>query len=83
MVTWGIFSSYGRDGHSKLVFVQRHQDSCLVKTDTSGIFTRLGSAIQTLLEERRETKCPFLVATLIFGFLSIFEKSQDRHILKH
>ena len=35
--TWGIFSSYGRDGHSKLVFVQRHQDPCLVKIDTSGI----------------------------------------------
>ena len=35
--TWGIFSSYSRDGHSKLHFVQRSQDSCLVTTDTSGI----------------------------------------------
>ena len=35
--TWGIFSSYRRDGHSKLHFVQRSQDSCLVMTDTSGI----------------------------------------------
>ena len=35
--TWGIFPSYGGDGHSKLVFVQRRQDSCLVMTDTSGI----------------------------------------------
>ena len=25
---------------------------------------------------RRETKCPFLVVTVIFGFLSIFKKSQ-------
>ena len=35
--TWGIFSSYSGDGHSKLQFVQRSQDSCLVTTDTSGI----------------------------------------------
>ena len=35
--TWGIFSSYGRDGHSKLEFVQLSQDSCPVTTDNSGI----------------------------------------------
>ena len=35
--TWGIFSSYGGDGHSKLVFVQRYQDSSLVMMDSSGI----------------------------------------------
>ena len=35
--TWGIFSSYSGDGHSKLHFVQWSQDSCLVRTDTSGI----------------------------------------------
>ena len=35
--TWGIFSSYSGDGHSKLHFVQRSQDSCIVTTDTSGI----------------------------------------------
>ena len=34
--TWCIFSSYGGDGHLKLRFVQRSQDSCLVMTDTSG-----------------------------------------------
>ena len=34
--TWGIFSGYSGDGHSKLHFVQRSQDSCLVTTDTSG-----------------------------------------------
>ena len=34
--TWCIFSSYGGDGHFKLGFVQRSQDSCLVMTDTSG-----------------------------------------------
>ena len=34
--TWCIFSSYGGDGHLKLGFVQRTQDSGLVMTDTSG-----------------------------------------------
>ena len=35
--TWDIFSSYSGNGHSKLHFVQRSQDSCLVRMDTSGI----------------------------------------------
>ena len=35
--TWGIFLSYSGDGHSKLHFVHRSQDSCLVTTETSGI----------------------------------------------
>ena len=34
---WGIFSSYSRDGHSKIHFVQRSQDSCLDRMDNSGI----------------------------------------------
>ena len=34
--TWCILLSYGGDGHLKLGFVQRSQDSCLVITDTSG-----------------------------------------------
>ena len=44
--------------------------------DTSGISTRLGRAIWTLFEGSRKTKGPFLVATVILGFLSIFKKSQ-------
>ena len=35
--TCGIFSSYSGDGHSKLHFVQQSQDSCLVRTQTSGV----------------------------------------------
>ena len=34
--TWDIFASYCRDGRLKLDLVQRSQDSCLVRTDTSG-----------------------------------------------
>ena len=74
--TWGIFASYSWDGHSKIHFVQRSQDSCVVMRDTSGIQTKLGRIIQTLLEVRWETKRPFLVSTEILGFLSIFKKSQ-------
>ena len=74
--TWDIFSSYGGDDPSKLVFVQQPQDSCLVMRNTSGISTRLGKALQKLLEVRRDTKGHFLVATVVLGFLSIFNKSQ-------
>ena len=81
--TWGIFPSYSGDGHSKLHFVQRSQDSCLVVMDTSGIKTRLERIIQTLLEVRGETKRPFLVSRKILGFLSIFKKSQTSSPLKH
>ena len=49
------FSSYGRDDASKLVFVQRCQDSCLGMRDTSAISLRLGTAIQMFLDVSRET----------------------------
>ena len=74
--TWGIFSSYGGDGPSKLVFVQQHQDSCLVTRETSGISSRLGRAIGTLFEVSWETQAPLPFATVILGFLSIFKRSQ-------
>ena len=77
MGTRGIFSSYSGDSYSKLVFVQRSQDSCLVIRDTSGFSYRLDRAIRMLLEVRREAECPFVVATVILGFLSIFLKSQE------
>ena len=73
---WDIFSSYGGDGPSKLIFVQRCQDSCLVTSDTSGNSLRFGRAIGTLLEVSWETQCPFPVAKGILGFLSIFKRSQ-------
>ena len=34
--TWCIFSSNSGDGHLKLGFVQLSQDSCLVKTESTG-----------------------------------------------
>ena len=67
---------FGQDGHLKLGFVQRSQDSCLVITDTSGSYTKLGRKIQTLLQVAREAKHPLLVCTVILVFLSIFTKSQ-------
>ena len=83
MGTWGIFSSYDRDGPSNLVFVQLRQDSCLVARNTSGFSSRLGRAIGTLLEVRQETQGPFPLATGILGFLSIFKRSQATSHLKH
>ena len=35
--TWGIYSSYSGDVHSKLEFVQLSQDTILGMTDSSGI----------------------------------------------
>ena len=43
--------------------------------DNSEISSRLGRAIRMLLMVRRETKGPFLVATVILGLLSIFNQS--------
>ena len=74
--TWDTFSSYGGDGHSKLMFVHRRQYSCLVTKETTGISKRLGSAIRMLLEVKLDTTDPFLGATVILGFISIFTKSQ-------
>ena len=73
---WRIFSSYSGEGRSKLVFVQRCQDFSLVMRDTSGISTRRGRAIRTLLKVRPETECLFPVGTGILGFLSIFKKNE-------
>ena len=67
--TWVIFSSYSGDGASKLVFVQRHQDSCLVVRDTSEFSSRLGRAIGRRLDVRRESQGPFPVSTGLLGFL--------------
>ena len=74
--TWTIFTSYGGEDPSKLVFVQRCQDSCRVTRETSGISSMLSRATRTPLQVRRETQSPLLVATVILGFLSIFNKSQ-------
>ena len=45
-------------------------------TDTSGIYTRLGMTIRTLLVVKQEAKLPLLVRTDMLGFLSLFTKSQ-------
>ena len=74
--TWGMFSSYSGDGPSKLVLVQRRQDSCIVLKDTSGFSSGLGWAIGMPGEVRRETQGPFPVATGKLGCLSIFKRSQ-------
>ena len=74
--TWGIFLSCSGDGHLKLGFDQRRQDSCLVTMDTSRIETMLDRTIRMLLEVKRLANCPLLVGKVILGFLSIFTKTQ-------
>ena len=74
--TWCIFSSYGKYGPSKLVFVHLIKDSCLVPRYTSGISSRLGRPIGMLLKVRLETQGLFPGATVILGFLSVFKRSQ-------
>ena len=54
MGTWVIFSSYGEDGPSYLLFVQRRQDSCLVLSDTSGFSSMLGIAMGTSFVLKQE-----------------------------
>ena len=73
----GVYSGVtAGDGPIKLEFVQQRQDSCLVTRDTSGISSRLGRAIGTLVKLRWETQTPFTFDTVILGFLSIFKKSK-------
>ena len=74
--TRGILSSYDWGGDSRLLFIRRRQDSCLLARDTSRFFSRFGRAIGMPLKLRRETQDPFPVATVILGFLSIFNRSQ-------
>ena len=44
--------------------------------ENSEISTRVDRAIGMLLEVRRKTEFPFLVARVLLGYLSIFKKSQ-------
>ena len=54
--TWHMISSYSGDELSKLMFVQRCVDPCLVMRDTSGISSRFDRATQKFLEVGRETQ---------------------------
>ena len=48
--------------------------------DTSGVYTRLGRTIRTLLDVRQKTQVHFLFDTVMLGLLSIFKKSQASSI---
>ena len=74
--TWGFITSYDGDVLETLMFSQQRQDSCLVSMDTSGFSSSLARAVGTPLKLRRETQCPFPVATEILEFLSIFKRSR-------
>ena len=78
----GYILDLSGEGPSKLVFINRHQDSCIVTRDTSGISTRFGRVIWMHIKVRRETKSPFPVGTGILGFLSIFKKSHSTSLFE-
>ena len=59
------------------MFVQGSQHSCLVGRDTSGFSWRIGWAIGMPLNMRQKNQGPFLVATVILGFPSVFKRSQS------
>ena len=61
--TCGILQSYNGDCPSKPVFIQQLQDSCLDVRDTPGFSSRLGRAIGTPLQVRREMQGHFPLAT--------------------
>ena len=44
--------------------------------DNSGMYTRRGRTIRTLLEVKREFRSPFLFDTLLLGFLTILKNCQ-------
>ena len=74
-VTYGIFSSFSGDNSSKLVFVQRHQDSCLLMRDTTKSPQCFAGNFEA---SRRETGDPSFISIchIDMGFLSVFNKSQ-------
>ena len=74
--TWGIFSSYSGDFHSKLEFVQWSQDTCLGMRDNSGMKTSRGRSIRTLLEVKWEFRSHFLFDTVILAFLTMLKNCQ-------
>ena len=51
--------------------------------DNTGISSRLGRAIGTLLEVRQPTQYPFPVARVILVFLSFSRRVRYRLLLKH
>ena len=63
------------DDPSKLVFVQRRQESSVLMRNNSGISSRLGKAIGMPLDVRRETQVRSSSATVILGFLSMLKRS--------
>ena len=77
----GYILELRQHGHSKVMFVQQHQASCVVTRDTSRISFRLARAIFMLLKLRRETEVPFLVATVILEFLSFSRRARGCHLL--
>ena len=57
--TWDICSRDGGDGPSKVVYVQQHQDSSLLATDSTGFSSRTVSATGTPVNRSWRLKIPY------------------------
>ena len=56
--TWDVFVRDGGDGASKVVYVQRHQDYCLLARESMGFSLSHGSAIGTPVKGSWRPKTP-------------------------
>ena len=81
--TWGLFSSYISDSPSKLVFVQRCQDSCLVARETSEFSLSHGRAVGTPLQVRQKTQDTFQLPQEYWDSYQFSRGVRHRLFLKH
>ena len=81
--TWDIFSCDGGDGPSKVMYVQRHQDSCLLARDSLGFPSRHGSTTGTLVKGSWWPKVPFYLSQGYWDSYQFSREVSHLLILKH
>ena len=81
--TWDIFSRDGRDGLSKVVCVQQHQDSSLLARDRLGFSSRNRSAIGSLVKGSWRLKVPFYLPHVYWDSCQFSRGVSYLRILKH
>ena len=81
--TWDIFSDNGRDSASKFVYVQRHQDSCLLVWDSLGFSSRHGTAIGNPFKGSWRPKTPLYLQQVYSHAYPFLRGDSHLLILKH
>ena len=80
--TWDIFSHDIMDGLTKVMLVQRHQESCLVERDSSAFSSRHGSEIGTTNGGKRRPRFPFKFPQVYWDSYSYSRRVRHHLILK-